>query len=316
MVPRYNLAASASAPELTVSLFGAAERPDVRRRREVSLIMKLFVLLLALASSLIPVWAAAEGESFTEALMRSTFKIAGQDTLGTAFILGKSDPKNEGRSFYILITAAHVLEGMKGEFATLFLRTRKGEVYTKLPHRIRIRNEQVPIWSRHPDLDVAAMPVPIPPEADIYLASTDFLATDERIRDLEINAGDEVFVLGYPYGVESNEAGFPILRSGKIASFPLLPTVKTKSFLLDFEVFTGNSGGPVFIDQQMRTIGSAARVGNFVSVLGIVSQERSVTEKIQSIEGYRVKSHKLGLAVVVHASFLAELVESIAIPTE
>jgi hypothetical protein len=44
--------------------------------------MKPLVFLLALASSLIPVWAAADGESFTEALMRSTFKIAGPKTRG------------------------------------------------------------------------------------------------------------------------------------------------------------------------------------------------------------------------------------------
>jgi S1-C subfamily serine protease len=268
--------------------------------------------LVALSSVVV----LAEEGSFTEAIMRSTFRIAGSNSQGTAFILGKLDPNNKDRSFFVLITAAHVLEGINGETATLFLRAREGDTYTKLPHQIRIRSGSQPLWKRHHEVDVAVMLVPIPRKADIYLASTDLLATDEQIKKLDINAGEEVLVLGYPYGAEANDAGFPILRSGRVASFPLTPTAKVKTFLLDFPVFKGNSGGPVFLDQRIRAKGGSAELGNFVSVLGIVSQERSFTEQVKSLEELQIKSHRLGIAGVVHASFVFELVNSLELPTK
>jgi S1-C subfamily serine protease len=273
----------------------------------------LILILIAFAPAAV---LAGEG-SFTEAIMRSTFRLAGPNSQGTAFVLGKPDPNAKDRSFFILITAAHVLEGIKGESATLFLRTHEGDAYKKLPHQVRIRSGSVPLWKRHPEVDVAVMLVPIPREADIYLASTDLLATDERIKQLDVNAGEEVLVLGYPYGAEANDAGFPILRSGRVASFPLTPTAKVKTFLLDFPVFKGNSGGPVFIDQRIRADkGGGASMGNFISVLGIVSEEQSLTEKVQSLEETQFKSHKLGIAVVVHASFVADLVNSLQVPAQ
>ena len=43
-----------------------------------------------------------------------------------------------------------------------------------------------------------------------------------------------------------------IRASGRIASYPITPTSKTRTFLLDFEVFEGNSGGPVFLYERIR----------------------------------------------------------------
>jgi hypothetical protein len=159
------------------------------------------------------------------------------------------------------------------------------------------------------------MPVRIPKNADILLASTDLLATDERIKKLNISAGAEVLVLGFPYGAEANDAGFPILRSGRIASFPLTPTANVKTFLLDFPVFSGNSGSPVILDQEFRMIEEVPKMGHFISVLGIVSQENSITEQVKSLDELQIKSHKLGIAVVVHGSFVSELVNSLEFPT-
>src|SRR5512133_3108957 len=145
-------------------------------------IATLITLALVVLSSVV---VLAEEGSFTEAIMRSTFRIAEPDSQGTAFILGKPDPTNKDRSSFVLITAAHVLEGISGEMATLFLRTREGDTYTKLPHQIRVRSGSQPLWKRHHEVDVAVMFVSIPRKADIYLASTELLATDEQIKKLD-----------------------------------------------------------------------------------------------------------------------------------
>jgi S1-C subfamily serine protease len=105
------------------------------------------------------------------------------------------------------------------------------------------------------------MYVRLPTTADIDFLPMTVLASDKELEELEIHPGDRLFSLGFPLGVEANEAGFPILRSGNIASFPLLPTSKTKTFLFDFAVFGGNSGGPVYFEDVNRRYRSSIKLG-------------------------------------------------------
>jgi len=243
--------------------------------------------------------------------MRSTFKIQGQTSGGTGFILGKplaADPK---RGFYVLITAAHVLEQIKEDTAILHLRRSVDTGFTRLATPIKIRKLGTPLWRKHPDVDVAAMALSLPSDADIALVSTAMLANDDMLRRFEVHPGDELLVLGFPYMAEANEAGFPILRSGRIASYPLTPTKETKSFLLDFNVFRGNSGGPVFMHHENRIYGSATNIGVTHFIAGLVSQEQNVSERIKSLTEELIRTHRLALGVVIHASFIEELLRSI-----
>jgi len=116
-------------------------------------------------------------------------------------------------------------------------------------------------------------------------------------------------VLGFPFGAEANEEGFPILRSGRVASYPLVPSTKTKTFLLDFEVFKGNSGGPVFLYDRNRIYGGSIHIGTTNFLLGLVSKEGEMTEQVKSIDQTVIKRHRLALAEVVHASLIREAIE-------
>jgi hypothetical protein len=245
-------------------------------------------------------------------LMRSTFKIQGENGYaGTAFILGKPLKKNldKPRAFYVLITAAHVLEKMTGNKATLFLRKKVGNIYEKIPHPITIRDTNKELWIKHPEADVAAMYVSLPNNIDIALISIDFLADDETFRKHEIHAGDELLCLGYPFSAEANSAGFPILRSGKIASYPIIPAKEMKYFLFDFEVFKGNSGGPVYFVQSGRTIGNSMHVGTIQFIAGLVSQEYFFSEKTKSLYEEQTILHPLALAKIIYAQFIKETIE-------
>ncbi|MFH1919164.1 MAG: trypsin-like peptidase domain-containing protein, partial [Planctomycetota bacterium] len=245
-------------------------------------------------------------------LMRSTFKIAGGDTLGTAFLVGRPTPDVPNKQFYVLVTAAHVLSEIKGDKAVLFLRQRQGEDFVKLEHPIQIRRKGKALWTQHPEVDVAVMYVGLPEEADVQLLPMSFLVTDRHLVELEIHPGDTLSCLGFPFGAEANEAGFPILRSGQIASYPLTPTAKVKSFLFDFRVFGGNSGGPVYFTQVSRTYGGSTRLGQTLQfVAGLVSQQRFVEEEIHSLSETRRAKHPLSLAVVIHADLIRETIESL-----
>ncbi len=245
-------------------------------------------------------------------LMRSTFKLKEETEgglIGTAFILGnpmKEDPKG---AYYVLITATHVLDHMKGDEVTLFLRKKTGNSYKKIPFSIPIRHRKKDLWVRHPEVDVCAMYVSLPKDIDIAPLPIGSLADDEVFEKFEIHPGDELLCLGYPFSAEANPAGFPILRSGKIASFPIIPAKETKYFLFDFEVFPGNSGGPVYFVESGRAYAGGMHVGKIQFIAGLVSQEYKVTEEIKSVYEEQKKTYPLALAKVIHASFIRETIE-------
>lgn len=250
-------------------------------------------------------------DDFHSTLMRSTFKIEGNGSMGTCFILGEPIPSRPGMASFVLFTAAHVFNEMRGEMAVIHLRKLENETYERLLMQIRIRQGDDPLWIEHPDADIAALRISLPSEADISLVTTDLFATDSLMQEFEIHPGDELMVLGFPLGAESNEAGFPILRSGRIASYPLFPTREVSTFLLDFEVFKGNSGGPVYLWSENRVYAGGTHAGVVQMLMGLVSKATVATETIQSITETITRDHTLALATIVQASYLKELLQDL-----
>ena len=126
------------------------------------------------------------------------------------------------------------------------------------------------------------------------------------MREFELHPGDRLACLGYPLGAESNDAGIPMLRSGYIASFPLIPAATVRSFLFDFNVFEGNSGGPVYFVESNRSYGGTIHFGTVNFLVGLVSEQRFAEEQIKSLTELRTTRYRLGLAVVIHAALIRE----------
>jgi S1-C subfamily serine protease len=256
---------------------------------------------------------------FTTTLMRSTVKIEGPKTAtetayGTGFIVGKQSTKNPNFSFYVLVTAAHVLDGITADTATVHFREPAGSGFKRLTSSLPIRKAGAPLWTKHKDVDIAAMLIIVPNAADLTIIGSVLLATDAMLQKYEIRPGDQLLVLGYPHSLDANDAGFPILRSGRIASYPLTPTKDTKTFLLDFNVFPGNSGGPVFLYQENRFYGGSMHLGLSHFVLGLVTERFEKTERDKA--GNVLRTETLQLGVVIHANFIEELVRSLPEPTD
>ena len=98
--------------------------------------------------------------------------------------------------------------------------------------------------------------------------------------------------LGFPQGLSANPAGFPILRSGRVASYPLGPSTAYPTFLLDFRVFPGNSGGPVWLDESQTPGIPDDQKGRFVA--GLLTQQ---VEK---------GDQNLGIGIVTQAQFIRD----------
>lgn len=251
-------------------------------------------------------------------LMTATFQLRSVPPaapfLGTGFILGRPFRTDPGRSRYVLITAAHVLQGMGSDSMLMILRKKMGTSWLPLPWRVQIKENGKPLWVQHPNADVAAMYVSIPDGVFPHgVIPTNILADNDVLKKFEIHPGDELNVLGFPLGFAS-ASGFPVLRSGKIASYPLTPTSDNPYFLLDFRVFKGNSGGPVYMVQNLRAFGGAINAGNVQIIAGLVSAEENATERIETLYENQVHTYPLGLARVVQATYISATINMLPPP--
>lgn len=280
--------------------------------------MRIRMVILSLAFT-VPLFAKGEARmNINTAMMEATCKIVGNGSLGSGFILGTPDPNNSSLLFFTLVTAHHVLNMAKSDQVTLVLRksvNRDKQEYQRIEARVEIRKDGKQLWTKHPDVDLAAMFISLPKDCPPAVIPATLLVTDEQIKEYELTPGTELLCLGYPLGAEANPIGFPILRSGKIASFPILPTTSTKSFLFDFTVFQGNSGGPVYLYETSPTYGGGIHVGRVIQgIMGIVTSERNITQRTQELYERRETVTPLALGEVIHASFIKELVTRMPLP--
>ncbi len=215
----------------------------------------------------------------------------GTRTVATGFLV--SDPTPDGRPRVVLVTADHVFEGMTGDEATIGYRIQgRDGSWSFAPQRFPIRAAGKPLWTRNPSRDVAAIVISAPPafaKAAIPLA---WLASDDTLAKYQLSPGEEMMTLGFPQGLSANPAGFPILRSGRVASYPLGPSTAYPTFLLDFRVFPGNSGGPVWLDESQTPGIPDDQKGRFVA--GLLTQQ---VEK---------GDQNLGIGIVTQAQFIRD----------
>jgi hypothetical protein len=271
--------------------------------------MLTVVLLLALSAggTLVAQDKPIPRPELNTILMESTFGIHGPKkgdaskiSFGTVFLMGKASP-DPTKAYYVLITAAHVFGDIEGENGTLTLREKHGDgSYTQKFWNVKLRDKDTTLYVKHKDLDVAALYVDMPDDLNVSIIPIGLLADDEVLTKFEIHPGDELLCLGFPLFV-SSEAGFPILRSGKIASYPITPTKIHKSMLFDFRVFEGNSGGPVYFVDRGRTYGNSAHLGETVQfVVGLVTSQL----------GSKVYNNQfVQLASVVPSTYIRETID-------
>lgn len=221
----------------------------------------------------------------------------GTRTVGTGFLISETAPDGSPRT--VLVTANHVFKQMPGQVARIGYRIANADgswSYSPQPLRIRDGGGQQ-LWSNHPARDVAAIVITAPPEFAKAAIPEDYLATDDTFTKYQVEAGDELMALGFPRGLAANQAGFPILRSGRIASYPVAPAKIFPTFLLDFSVFPGNSGGPVFMHSSARGAGSAASAaqgGEFIA--GLLTQQ------------VELNNERLEIGIVTHAKYIRETI--------
>lgn len=230
---------------------------------------------------------------FSVAVIEATVMIeqaVGNDrrAIGTGFLVADRD--QDGRPRTVLVTANHVLSEMSRARTRLGFRVQVQQNWTYSPVDLEIRDRDgAPLWTAHPSRDVAAIEISVPPAMAQKAIPLAYLADDGSFDQTTIVPGEEFMALGYPRGLSANVAGFPILRSARLASYPLGAASRSPTFLLDFSVFPGNSGGPVLLSTTARD--GRSRPG---LIAGLLTQQ------------VEVEQERMDIGIVTHARFVRE----------
>jgi len=152
----------------------------------------------------------------------------------------------------VIITAKHVLKNERGIiFDTIRMRVSwesNKSVYENLGYKIVIGNKNAPYYFQLPDTSIDLACIPITNMLDTIKQQPDWsmlIPYSYFARDVDYFEGREIFTLGYPASVGSNYWTRGLLRRGIISWLPDSAVSKRK-FIIDCNVFPGNSGGPVF----------------------------------------------------------------------
>ena len=218
----------------------------------------------------------------------------GTRTVGTGFLINA--PTLDGQPRTVLVTANHVLQRMPGVQARIGYRIANADgSWSYAPQKFDIRDaDGNPRWTQHPKRDVAAIAITAPAEFAKAAIPKDWLAGDETFSTYAVGAGDQMMALGFPRGLSAYPAGFPILRAGRVASFPLAPAAAFPTFLLDFTVFPGNSGGPVFMAEGVRRRPGGGESQEVQFIAGLLTQQ------------VELNSERLEIGIVTHARYIHE----------
>jgi hypothetical protein len=169
------------------------------------------------------------------------------------------------------------------------------------------RPDGSPQWIGHPDpaVDIAVLPIDFNVFVDRGMAVVPFLSsqhvlTRQEMRAEKVSEGDEVFVLGFPMAMVGADRNFVIVRSGSIARVRDLLDGSSGEFLVDATVFPGNSGGPVILKPETRSL-EGTQAHDSAKLIGIVGAYLPYhDEAVSSQTGRRrvVFEENTGLSVV------------------
>jgi S1-C subfamily serine protease len=245
---------------------------------------------------------------FTTAMLQATVQVE-QIPAGAPVVVGTgllvSDPMPDGTPRIVLVTARHVIEKIGGVQLQIGLHLQNPDGVWQREWRVEPTVDgDRRLWASHPVYDVAVLPVQVPPEVAAAAIPVSWFADADTFDRQQTQPSDPMEVLGYPEGLASDLRGFAILRVGHLASYPLMPTTEG-TFLLDVPVFSGNSGGPVFVS---RRIDKAPPLEGALGpqpdeyIAGVVAQ--------QIVPG----GQPIGLALVVHALYVRQTLQRLDAP--
>jgi len=269
-----------------------------------------------------------------EGVLKATVRIeTSAGTLGTGFIISK--PAGDDKRYFFLVTNKHLIgnyllfDGKVEsyyDFIKVFCYKKDGsiqEIDISLKDKQGQINKLKVFPYPEPHIDIAIISIADELEKvrdpDKWSFDLSYLATNEILKNWNIDIGDQVFVLGYPYNIYSKSNNYPIAKSGYISSkigeelIIMIPhkdkndktvmrELKGKIILLDGTLVLGNSGGPVVLPRgrRERTNSDTGRV-EFTNI--------SIDNLVVGVQSQSFT--KAGISVAFSSEYILELIDTI-----
>ena len=231
----------------------------------------------------------------------STYAIGTRKGLATCVVVNRTGAGAHD-AFPVVVTSAHVLSvAPHGPF---FLAARvpgNGAEPSVALLEFQPTSTAEPAYVRHPVYDVAAIELPIPPDIAAQLTLPSFI-NENAIGTDAPRVGDEVSVLGFPQVFPGTAGAFPVLRAGRIASYAAGPRSEWGKFLVNANIYPGDSGGPVFAARRRgrpRLIGMMTeRIGPREGAvpLAVAIDARVIRETLQLLNSNETSVSPIGTA--------------------
>ena len=235
--------------------------------------------------------------------VEATVRLHGPGGSGTAFVVAVPETDGKQRQ-HLLVSAAHTFENITSDHGTAVFRravaSPAGETgsWTRVDVSLRLRGDAGPLWTRHPDADVAVLPLVLPDGVTCEPFPLSSLATAADFDARRLTVGDRARVACFPAQTESHPAGWPVLRTGHLATPTLAPAADLQRFFVDYAHFAGDSGAAVVVETEQGPL-----------VAGVVVAMQRQTDRITSPYEEKTIHTPLGLAIAVPSTKVWEVVE-------
>lgn len=228
---------------------------------------------------------------------------------GSAFWLGRDASGAEKAKSAVLVTARHVIDGIRGlGLDEVWLRLNRSDGTSKW------FSSQLADWVVHPtdkSIDVALLPAGIPADCDHLIFPLSRCVTPEVMQDNEVGLGDEVFIVGLFRHHSGSRRNIPIVRVGNLALLGE-ERIVTAGFgemdanLIEARSIGGLSGSAVFLNLgSIRKLGGQLKIGTseifylFGLIHGHYDASSTAVDSTESDGGVSTERVNTGIAIVV-----------------
>lgn len=236
--------------------------------------------------------------------------------IGTGFIVGRKEKDNRNLSTHYIITNKHVVKNA----STIFVRFNAVEGDFVKDYAVNLVDKTGnPTYSPHPNKDTDVIALQIVPKTLINDKSIwgsfdleDHSLTLEQMKSTGVEEGSLVYALGFPLG-QVDVIKTPICRLGCISRVmdAFIRKKEKPTFLVDAQVFPGNSGGPIISRPEQLSIEGTPTNGS-ANLIGILSEYIPYQEPLYSRQTGKLRmmqEENSGLTVVHPVDRIKEVVE-------